>query len=199
MDALWSFLIAAFALTGSPGPNTLSLAGVGASFGRRRGVAYLTGLTIGMVLVIAIVGTGISGAIMTLPGISPVVTGLAAAYFLYLAWRIATAPPLPEIGRLAPEAGPRWYEGIVLSLANPKAYAAMAALFSGHVLVAGNAMRDGLWKAGLALAVICTVNIFWLLLGAGMAGLMRSPRTARAVNIAFAVLLLASVLIVAVG
>jgi threonine/homoserine/homoserine lactone efflux protein len=40
-----------------------------------------------------------------------------------------------------------WFEGTFLSLVNPKAYAAMAALFSGFILVAGDpvAIDLALW------------------------------------------------------
>ncbi|WP_375567860.1 LysE family translocator [Ahrensia marina] len=191
-----SFLLAALALTGSPGPNTLSLAAVGASFGRLRGIEYMVGLNLGMVVVIALVGTGMAGIVLAIPGLAPVVTVLAAVYFLYLAYRIATAPPLQKVaGEQASETkpAPKWFEGFGLSLVNPKAYAAMAALFSGHVLIETSALADNLWKAGLLVATICVVNIAWLSVGAAMTSALQNPHTSRAVNITFAVLLLLSV------
>ena len=199
MDATVSFLIAAVALTGSPGPNTLSLAAVGASFGQMRGLEYMIGLNLGMVVVIAIVGTGLAGAVLAVPGLAPVVTVLAAAYFLYLAYRIATAPPLAKTTAAQPKAAPRWYEGVGLSLVNPKAYAAMAALFSGHVLVDGHALADGLWKGGLLVVTIGAVNLVWLALGAGMTRFLQSERTSRIVNLCFAGLLLLSVAFAVLG
>ena len=193
MDATVSFLLAAVALTGSPGPNTLSLAAVGASFGRKRGLEYMIGLTLGMVAVIAIVGTGLAGVVLAVPGVAPVVTAVAAAYFLYLAYRIATAAPLAKTDGGQPARAPRWYEGTGLSLVNPKAYAAIAALFSGHVLVESHRLGDGLWKAALLLATICAVNLVWLSLGAGMTRFLQNARTSRIVNLCFAALLLVSV------
>ncbi|MGD1886226.1 MAG: LysE family translocator [Cohaesibacteraceae bacterium] len=196
MDVIFSFLLAALALTGSPGPNTLSVAAVGASFGRVKGLEYMMGLNIGMVGVIAIVGSGMAGMVLALPGLAPIVTILAAAYFLYLAYRIATAPPLAaggNDGSIEQTSAPRWYEGVGLSLINPKAYAAMAALFSGYVIADGQPALDALWKAGLVLATITTVNLIWLSVGAAMTGFLSNPKTARTINIAFAILLLASV------
>lgn len=193
MDAVISFILAALALTGSPGPNTLSLAAVGASFGRVRGLEYMLGLNLGMLAVIAIVGTGVAGVVMALPAVAPVITFLAAAYFVYLAYKIATAPPLSGDSDSQSEAAPRWYVGTGLSLVNPKAYAAMAAMFSSHVLVPGDQIADGAWKVGLLLATIVTVNIAWLSLGAGMTRFLRDERASRIVNICFAVLLIVSV------
>ncbi len=192
MDAIFSFVLAALALTGSPGPNTLSLAAVGASFGRMRGLEYMIGINLGMVAVIAVVGSGVAGVVMALPAVAPVITFLAAAYFIYLAWKIATAPPLLENGETQTNSAPRWYVGAGLSLVNPKAYAAMGSLFSGHVLVQGDQIADGLWKFGLLLATISAVNIGWLSFGAGMTHYLRDERLSRIVNVCFAVLLIVS-------
>ena len=73
---------------------------------------------------------------LALPGVTPVVVALAAAYFVYLAFRIATAPPLADGD--ARVRRPSFAGGVFLSLVNPKGYAAMAALFSGFVLVRGD-------------------------------------------------------------
>ena len=191
MDETASFLLAALALTGSPGPNTLSLAAIGAAFGRKRGFRYFLGLNLGMIGVITIVGSGVSGVLLALPGAAPVIAVLAALYFAYLAYRIATAPPLD--GDAAPGTEPRWYEGTLLSLVNPKAYAAMAALFSGFTLVAGAPFADTLTKAALVMATLVCVNVGWLTAGAALTHLLRHPRHARIVNIGFAALLVVSV------
>lgn len=193
MDAVVTFLLAALALTGSPGPNTLSLAAVGASFGRVRGLRYMLGLNLGMVLVITIVGTGLAGTLMAIPAVAPVVSLFAAAYFIYLAYKIATAPPLNSNAAETGSSPPKWYAGVGVSLANPKAYAAMAAMFSGHALLPANPVTDALFKAALLVATICVVNIAWLWIGAWMTQYLRDERTSRIVNITFAVLLIASV------
>src|SRR6478735_9306811 len=100
MEGLPGFLLAGVALAGSPGPATLSLAAAGAAFGARRVNGYLIGIVVGMV---------------------GVVTIAAAVYFVWLAWRIATAPPLiAEGGARQP---PSFMGGLGLSLVNPKGYA----------------------------------------------------------------------------
>ena len=96
MEALPGFLLAAIALAGSPGPATLSLAAAGAAFGARRVGSYFVGIVVGMVAVMAITASGVVGLLLAVPGATPVVTVGAAAYFVWLAWRIATAPPLSE-------------------------------------------------------------------------------------------------------
>lgn len=199
IEALGSFLLAAFALTGSPGPNTLSAAAVGASFGRQRGLPYALGLCVGVALVLIITGSGVAAAIFALPGAAPVITVLAACYFIYLAYRIASAPPLGSSHTAHDGAPPSWYEGVAISLSNPKAYAAMGALFSGYTLIEENVFADVAFKAGLTMVVILIVNLSWLSFGAWLSQVLRTERTARLVNIGFALLLLISVGLLASG
>jgi threonine/homoserine/homoserine lactone efflux protein len=191
MDALPGFLLAGIALAGSPGPATLSLAAAGAAFGARRVVGYLIGNVLGMVAVMAITASGLVGLMLAVPGVTRVVTIAAAVYFVWLAWRIATAPPLSTME--SDRRPPTFAGGFVLSLVNPKGYAAMAALFSGFVLLRDRLALDAGLKVVLLTAVILAVNVLWLLAGAMMTRFFREPRSNRIINIVFAVLLLASV------
>jgi threonine/homoserine/homoserine lactone efflux protein len=191
MEGWLGFLLAGVALAGSPGPATLSLAATGAAFGARRGLGYMSGIVIGMVAVMVIIATGVASLVLTLPGATPVVAGLAAAYFAYLALRIATAPPLTE--RSDQQRQPSFGGGLILSLVNPKGYAAMAALFSGFVLVRERLVLDAAAKAVVLTAIIIAVNVAWLAAGTALTRHFRDPRANRRINLAFALLLLASV------
>lgn len=192
MEGLLGFILAGLALAGSPGPNTLSLAAAGAAFGVRRSLAYLVGLCVGMIVVMAIVASGVAGLLLAIPGATPVVVILAAIYFVYLAWRIATAPPLSEN---APDRKqPSFAGGVFLSLVNPKGYAAMAALFSGFVLMHERLVLDVAVKMAVLFVIITAVNVAWLLAGAVLTRFFREPRTNRAINVTFAVLLVVSVI-----
>jgi threonine/homoserine/homoserine lactone efflux protein len=191
MDGVLGFALAGFALAGSPGPATLSLAATGAAFGARRGLAYMTGIIIGMVVVMAIVASGVVGVLLTVPGATPVVTVAAAAYFAYLAFRIATAPPLSE--ETGQRRQPSFGAGLFLSLVNPKGYAAMAALCSCCVLIRDGLALDAAAKIVVLVAIITAVNFAWLFAGAAFTRFFHDPRTNRAINVTFAVLLVASV------
>jgi threonine/homoserine/homoserine lactone efflux protein len=191
MEGLSGFLLASIALAGSPGPATLSLAAAGAAFGAGRVAGYFIGIIVGMVAVMAITASGLVGLLLAVPGATPVVTVAAALYFVWLAWRIATAPPLTEAaGQRQP---PSFAGGFALSLINPKGYAAMAALFSGFVLLRDRLPLDVALKIALLTVLITAVNIAWLLSGAMLTRFFRDPRSNRIINVIFAVLLLASV------
>jgi threonine/homoserine/homoserine lactone efflux protein len=191
VDGLLGFLLAGLALAGSPGPATLSLAAAGAAFGVRRALSYMAGLIIGLVAVMGITATGVIGLLLALPGAAPLVTVLAAGYFVYLAFRIATTPALAE--GAAQRRPPSFAGGVFLSLVNPKGYAAMAALFSGFVLIRRSLAWDVAAKTSALIAIIIAVDVAWLFAGAALTRVFRAPRLNRAVNLAFALLLLASV------
>lgn len=191
MDATPLYLLTALALVGSPGPNTMSLTAIGGAFGTRRGVPYMIGLDLGMVAVVALVGSGLWAVILSFPGIAPVVTVAASAYLIYLAYRIATAPPISRME--APGRAPGVLPGVLLSLTNPKAYVSVAAVVSRFTLLPGRPVADELLKGGLFLALVVIVNVLWLAAGALLARAVTNPRVGRWVNLTFAAVLVLSV------
>src|SRR5258708_32265801 len=94
MSGLPGFILAGLALAGSPGPATLSLAAAGAAFGARHGLGYLGGLGCGVIAGMGVTATRVVAVLLALPGGTPGVLALSAAYFVYLAVPVATAPPL---------------------------------------------------------------------------------------------------------
>lgn len=184
---LW---LAAFPLMGSPGPATLSLAALGTAFGFRRSLAYLAGIVVGTTGVLLLVASGLTALVLAEPALLTGLAGLAAGYVVYLAWRIATAP----VGRAGPatDRAPSFLPGLLLALANPKAFAAIGAVYSGRLLDA-DPLADALAKVAALAVVIVVANTAWLAFGASFARLLGHPRLGRLANLAFAAMLLASV------
>ncbi len=191
MDATPLFLLTSLALVGSPGPNTMSLTAIGAAFGPRRGARYMLGLDLGMVAVVALVGSGLWAAILAYPGIAPVITVAASIYLIYLAFKIATAPPMSRTD--APGRAPGIWPGVLLSLTNPKAYVSVAAVVSRYTLLPGRPVADELLKGGLFLALVVIVNVLWLGAGSLLARAVTNPKVGRWVNLTFAAVLVVSV------
>ncbi|MBL4693338.1 MAG: LysE family translocator [Magnetovibrio sp.] len=191
LQDLLSYTLAAFALVGSPGPATLSLAATGAAFGARRGLGYLLGIEAGMIVIMIITSTGVMGALMAVPRAAPLITSLGAAYILFLAYKIATSKSFKATKE--GHASPSFLGGLFLSLVNPKAYASLAALFSGFVLIKGGGWDDALAKGIVLLVILTLVDLAWLCLGSVLVQRIKSAKVARLVNVIFAVLLLVSV------
>lgn len=184
-------LAAAFPLMGSPGPATLSLAATGSVFGFSRGLPYFAGIVIGTTAVLLIIASGITGLLLALPNVLPVLTILALCYIVFLACKIATAPVLVDEAKNT--ANPSMIGGLLLAIANPKAFAAIGAVYAGVSVFPEEPALDAFAKIVTLTAVIVAVNAAWLALGAVFATVLRNPHTGRAINLLFAVLLIASV------
>ncbi|MBY8978122.1 LysE family transporter [Rhodobacteraceae bacterium NNCM2] len=191
MEAVLALLAGALALMGSPGPATLSSAASGAAFGMRASLPYVAGISSGTATVAGAVALGLTGLVTSLPGAGPVISALAGAYILYLAWKIGTAPPLGSLDR--GREAPPFIAGYLLAVVNPKAYAAMGALFSGFHLVEADPAADNFTKFLILAPLAPLINLFWMRVGGFIAARMTSPRTSRMLNIGFAVALIASV------
>ena len=196
MSNLFVLWLTAVPLMGSPGPATLSLAAVGAAYGVRPGLGYLAGIIAGTTLVLLVAATGITGTVFALPSAELVVISLGGAYILYLAWRIATAPPVARKDHMA--VSPSYSGGLLLAVTNPKAYAAISAAYSSHHVIQDGVVLDAAAKVGALFAVIVVFNVVWLLFGGVMSGFLSDPRSSRLANIGFAVLLVLSMLFVVV-
>lgn len=181
--ALLPLLLTSLAIMGSPGPATISLVAAGSAYGLRRSLPYLLGIIAGTIAVLLAVASGITAALLAVPALGSALVWVSAAYILWLAYRIATAPPLSE-----PAAAPHaasFAGGTLLGAANPKAWVAIAAVFASARL-ADAATTDATAKVAALTAMIVVICTGWLVAGTSIAPLLRDPRRARAVNVALA-------------
>ncbi len=179
LAAALPLMLASVAVMGSPGPATLSVAIIGSTFGLRRALTYLLGIIVGTTAVLLAVAAGITATLLAVPALRLALIAFSAGYILWLAYRIATAPPLA--GRHAPGRPPPFFAATVFAIANPKAWVATAAVFASGCL-AETASADAVAKTGVLALMIVLIMVGWLLVGASLAPVLRSARHARAVN-----------------
>lgn len=187
-SALPALLLTSLAIMGSPGPATISLTATGVAFGVRRSARYLAGVIAGTIVVLVMVAAGLTGALLALPAVRPAFIVVAAAYILYLAYHIATAPPLAA-DRDAP--APSLAGGLLLGVANPKAWVAIAAVFVSARIAAYTVVDAGVKVAALALMVV-VINAGWLVAAAWVAPALRDPVRSRRANVGLAAALVVS-------
>ena len=187
-------VLTSLAIMGSPGPATISLTAAGSAYGVRRSLGYLAGIVAGTTIVLLAVASGITVTLLAVPDLRLVLLAVAVAYILWLAYHIATAPPLGA----GPARPPTLAGGTVFGIANPKAWLAIAAVFASAHL-AGRAALDAGAKVALLTVMIVLINTTWLLAGASLTRLLRTPRRARLVNAALAAALLAASALVLLG
>ena len=187
-----TLVVAAIVVMGSPGPSTMSVTAVGAAFGLRRSMGYFSGLVAGTIAVLVAVATGVVSLLLSVPYAAPVLVAASAAYILYLAYRIATAPPLSKVR--GDVAAPSFAGGFALAIANPKAYVAIAAVFAGTTL-ADDPAPDALLKTTVLAAMIVAIHMAWLLAGTAFSRVFYDPVRARVANALFATALVVTAVI----
>jgi threonine/homoserine/homoserine lactone efflux protein len=168
LSGIWTLIIASAVLMGSPGPSTMSVTAVGAAFGFRRSLRYVFGLILGTTAVLLAVATGIA----------------AAAYIVFLAVQIARAPPLSRQDSAV--TSPSLVGGLLLAIANPKAYVAIAAVFAGATLAGSSPIGEALLKTAVLTLMIVVIHLAWLLAGSSLSRVLSHPVASRIANLFFA-------------
>ncbi|NVJ61517.1 MAG: LysE family translocator [Gammaproteobacteria bacterium] len=185
-----TLVVATALLLGSPGPAPLALAATGATFGRRKGTPFLIGVLVG--LTVAIVGAvvGLSTLFAQFPYVKSIVQYAGAAYILFIAYKIATAPLEPNHSETSI---PDFKDGFILNLLNPKAYVAFFALFSQFLLPFPDAFLSYFATGLTCLIVAVVVDIIWLVSGGFLKPIFAHPNRAPIARLSFAILMLISV------
>ncbi len=180
-----TLILASAVIMGSPGPSTMSVTAVGAAYGFRRSLRYASGLILGTTAVLFAVAIGIVTIVLSIPHAAPVLVTISAIYILYLAFRIATAPPLA--GQRDQVAGPAFAGGFLLAIANPKAYFAIAAVFAGTTIFGEDRALDAAVKTALLSVMIVIIHMCWLLAGASLSRVLQDPTSSRILNVSLAI------------
>jgi threonine/homoserine/homoserine lactone efflux protein len=178
-----ALVVTSLAIMGSPGPATIGVAAAGSAYGVRRSLPYALGLAVGTAIVLVAVATGITATLLAVPALRPVLIAVSAAYIVWLAYHVATAPPLGEQNELS--TAPSLAGGVLLGAANPKAWVAIAAVFASARLT-DDATADAAAKTAVLSVMIVLIMAAWVTAGASLAPLLRDPRRARVVNVTLA-------------
>src|ERR1700747_2534751 len=94
---LFAFVVFAVVMFFTPGPNNIMLLSSGLTYGFRRTVPHIAGITVGFAFMIAAVGVGFGTVFVAYPVLQSVLKYAGAAYLVYLAVAIAlSGPPKPN-------------------------------------------------------------------------------------------------------
>jgi threonine/homoserine/homoserine lactone efflux protein len=187
---LFAFVLFALVMYFTPGPNNIMLLSSGLTYGFRRTLPHIAGITIGMAFMIAAVGVGLGAIFIAYPLLQTILKYAGAAYLIYLAVAIAMsgAARSQQDNRRGPmtfwgAAVFQWInvKGWVMVIGTITAYAAIAA-FPWNILI----------QTVIVLVVGILATTAWALFGSALRPLLTSPRTVHAFNIGMAALLLAS-------
>src|SRR5215470_135695 len=96
---LLAFVVFAAVMFFTPGPNNIMVLSSGLTYGFRRTVPHIAGITIGFAFMVGAVGLGFGTVFLAYPVLQTILKYAGAAYLIYLAVVIAmSGPPKPEEG-----------------------------------------------------------------------------------------------------
>lgn len=157
------YLASAFALLGSPGPGIAALLAVVRANGPVAALRFYAGLQLGLATAAAISAAGLLSLLNVFPALLHAMAIGAAAYLVYLAYKIALSPVGGSSERHPGHASAM--AGALLGITNPKAYIAFASLMGSYTLLRSSARMDSLIKWALTVLVILIVDLAWILVG----------------------------------
>jgi len=185
-----AFVVFATVMFFTPGPNNIMLLSSGLTYGFRRTLPHVAGVTVGFAFMIGAVGIGLGAVFIAFPVLQTILKYAGIAYLLYLAAAIALSGPVGsgQDNRRGPmtfwgAAMFQWInvKGWVMVIGTITAYAAIAT-FPWNIVI----------QVALSLLLGTVACSAWALFGSALRPLLTSPKAVRTFNIAMAVLLLAS-------
>ena len=191
LEAWISLVLTSLLLLGSPGPAPLALAAVGATAGVRKGIPFLLGILSGLAVAIIFAAVGLATLFDHYPYAKLICEVLGALYILFVAYKIASAPPLNNSDDVAL---PDYKDGFILNLLNPKAYAAFLAVFAQFLLPYNSEVTSYLFTGIGCFLVATIVDAVWLVAGGLMRPYLGDPKKLRLIRITFAVTMVVMVM-----
>jgi threonine/homoserine/homoserine lactone efflux protein len=190
-----AFFVFAVAAAVTPGPSNVLVMATGAQVGIVRGTACLAGVVAGMALLMSAAMLGLGGVIQVYPMLLNVMRWGGSAFLLWLAWKVAFAPPMNRNVAADPVG---FWRALAFQWVNPKSWivsVSAAAAFAGEAAgwsAIGQALAFGTTFA-LAATPSCAV---WLVAGAAVHRWLVNERASRIFNVTMGGLLAASVLLI---
>ena len=184
-----AFATYSFVMSITPGPNNVMLTASGATFGFRKTVPHILGVSAGFSVVLLAVCAGLDALFSRWPEIQTVLRWAGAAYLVYLGWRILRSGEAKAADSRKPLT---LMEAAGFQFLNPKAWVmtlTAAAMFLPREL--------GLLTAcAYMVAVMWIVNLpcitVWALFGSSLRGFLAKPAGRATFNIVMAVALAAT-------
>ncbi|MFT2097996.1 LysE family translocator [Marinomonas sp. 2405UD66-6] len=183
-----SMSVFALAASLSPGPvNLLSLSG-SARYGKRVGLIYITGATLGFIALFLLIGLGLQHVMVALPWITQVLQWLGIAFLLYLSYQLFVDSG--DLNTDSSKAEPTFMTGAIMQWLNPKAWLASV---SGIAAYIPEATTDQVLLFASLYLPICWLSLgVWVLAGIMLGRYFQSPAKMRLMNKTLSVLLAGS-------
>jgi threonine/homoserine/homoserine lactone efflux protein len=185
-----AFVAFAVVMFFTPGPNNIMLLSSALTYGFRRTLPHIAGITIGFAFMVGAVGLGFGTVFIAYPVLQTILKYAGAAYLVYLAAVIAMSEPVAQ-GQ-DNQRGPMTFWGAaIFQWVNVKGWVMVIGTITAYAGIAGFPWNIVI-QTVLCLPIGAVSCATWALSGSALRPLLTSRRLVRAFNIVMAVLLLAS-------
>ena len=190
LDHFLAMLAFAVATCFTPGPNNLMLLSSGLNFGFLRTIPHIIGVAAGFAIMVLAVGLGLSKLLFEqIPGMLQALRIVGCAYLLWLAWTIANTAPNakgPSLGQPLNAAQAALFQWV-----NAKGW--MMALTATTTFAVAGRERDSVALMAFIFAFVGFASAAsWACFGTWLRRMVSNPDTLRSLNVAMAMLLVAS-------
>ena len=193
--AILPFAAFAASQVGTPGPANLALMATGAAYGLRAAWPFVLGVALGKQLVIWPLGFGLLELAQQAPLAFAALKWAAAAYILWLAWKVANL----RLGEPRAAQAPGFLAGLIVHPLNPKAWAMITAGFTAFTAPGTPPLEATATIAAVLSALQLVLHPLWTWGGSVAASRLRGQPGERYLMWALAALTVASVGFVLLG
>ena len=187
---LYAFIIFALVMFFTPGPNNIMLLSSGLTYGFRRTIPHIAGITVGFAFMVGAVGLGLGTVFLAYPILQTILKYAGAAYLIYLAAAIALSGP----ARPGEEGarGPMTFWGAAMfQWINAKGWVIVIGTITAYATIARFPLNIAI-QTLISLLVGTASTVVWAFFGTALRPVLTSERLVRGFNILMAILLLAS-------
>ena len=184
-----------FTLVGAvtPGPNNTISTLSGATFGFRKTMPQMLGVSVGYPLMLAALGLGLGEVFKVVPWLHSAMRYVGAAFLLYLAWKLVRANAPQSAGTARPVG---FFEAFFFQWLNPKAWSIALGAIAAFT-TPGLSTSAFLWEVSVFTIVSAIIAfpslVFWCLFGVAISAMLKDERKRRIFNYTLAVILVLSI------
>lgn len=169
----------------TPGPVNMIILSSGINYGVKRTIPYVSGATIGFILLLLFVGFGFAQFINAYPFFMNYLAIVGSLYIIYIGYKIASSKSKLEISK---RNAPKFYEGFLIQWVNPKAWIACV---SGASIFSSTESYNSFLTFTLIYFFICYLSfVVWAVFGDKVSHLLKDHLRLRLFNFAMGLLLM---------
>jgi threonine/homoserine/homoserine lactone efflux protein len=172
IQPLIPFIVVAYSMWATPGPNNMMLTYSGARFGIKATLPHLSGIVFGTCLLNLLAILGLKPLIAQWPQLLFALKIVGSIWLVIIGWKMAHASRADSANEEKPMA---FVAATLFQFANPKAISATLALVS-LVLVALEENPGLLWAVMLVIPILSFISIFpWAVAGRSIRQFLSTP------------------------